>query len=139
MHNTRRKLLTATLSFATLALLAASPAPEPAPEPAALADSIEAFLVLLEKDDAPAAAERWAGGADAAKAIKQHWPRLRECHKEFDYRKWEDGSHEPGAAGAASMGDATKFTVGGHAYGHLHTDWTKTTGGWRVTGVWLCR
>jgi hypothetical protein len=123
----------------TLLSLIGTAAAAPAPKSDSLSGAIEDWIVLLEKDDATAAAGRWSGGDEAAKALQDHWARLRECHKRYDYRKWLDGKHDAGDAGAADIGDATKFTVGGHAYGHLHTNWTKTDKGWRISGVWMCR
>lgn len=42
-------------------------------------------------------------------------------------------------AGPAGVGDAKTFTVGGHAFGHLHTRWVKTADGWRIERVFACR
>jgi hypothetical protein len=123
-------LAASTLSFA------AAPAPDAGK--ATLAIAIEAWVVLLENDD-PRAAERWAGDEAASKALKEQWAKLRECHKQYDYRKWIDGSYEPGSTGAAKIGDAARFTVGGHSYGRLHTEWARTDDGWRVNTVWMCR
>jgi hypothetical protein len=134
----RHVLVVAMLSLIVAAAMApAASAPEP--KATSLSGAIKDWATLLEKDDAAAAAERWAGGDEAAKSLKEHWARLRECHKQYDYRKWIDGKQEAGGAAAANIGDATQFTVGGHSYGHLHTTWTKTDKGWRVSNVWMCR
>ena len=125
--------------FAAMLPLLMGTSPAPNPNPPTLSSAIEDWIVLLERDDARVAAERWAANDETAKAIKDQWGRLRECHKQYDYRKWLDGRHEPGGAGAAKIGDGTKFTVGGHSFGHLHTNWEKTDKGWRVTRVWMCR
>jgi hypothetical protein len=110
----------------------------PDPRTATPAAAIEDWVTLVEKDDVKAAAARWAKDADAAAAMKDKWPQLRECHKAYDYRKWV-GRRPGGGPGAKDVGDATAFTVGGHDYGHHHVKWSRGVGGWRVADVFVCR
>ena len=105
--------------------------PQPDPKTASLAAGLEAWIVLLEADDVEAAQRRWAKDAAASEGMKQWWAKLRDCHKQYDYRKWLEK--------AKQIGDATQFKVGGHDYGHMHVDWEKTDEGWRIAKVWICR
>ncbi|HEX8915436.1 MAG TPA: hypothetical protein VF796_23995 [Humisphaera sp.] len=107
------------------------------PSAATLAVAVSDWVSLLEKDDAKTAAIRWAANPEAAKLMTEHWPLLKERHGKFDYRTWING--KDGIAGAAAVGDARIFKVGGHAFGHLHVDWEKTAAGWRVVNVYQCR
>lgn len=125
---------------AAIALACAAASRSETKSPPALGAALEDWIVLLEKDDLKAARDRWAAGAEAADALTEHWPQLKQCHKAHDYRAWLD--KRPGTEGGASadrVGDATRFTVGGHDYGHLHVTWQKTDKGWRVGKVWMCR
>ena len=106
---------------------------------ASLAEALEDWVRLLEKDDAKAAAGRWARDPEAAKVMEERWSQLKQCHKDYDYRKWLDKDPATGGAGARGIGDATKFTVGGHSYGHVHVSWVRVDAGWRIGDVWLCR
>ena len=110
------------------------------PKTAQLGIAVQDFVALLEQDDAgpgvATAAERWAKDDDAAKQIKENWDRLKEAHAEFNYRRWVN--EEP--FGAKYLPKETKsFTVGGHEFCHLHTQWEKTPDGWRVARVFMCR
>lgn len=104
-----------------------------------LAEALEDWVRLLERDD-PKAAARWARDAEAARALNLQWGQLKECHEEYNYRTWLDRDPATGGPGARNVGDATRFNVGGHSFGHLHVNWEKgSDGGWRITGVWVCR
>ena len=103
-----------------------------------LAEALEDWVRSLEQGDAESAA-KWAGGPEAAKAQAQWWDQLKQCHKEYDYRAWLDRDPATGGPGARKIGDAGKFTVGGHSFGHLHVNWVKGKAGWRISGVWACR
>lgn len=107
--------------------------------PDTLAMALENWIVLVQQDDAKTAAERWAGSGEAAKAMSEAWPQLKQCHKEYNYRTWLDASPPAGGAGAKQIGDATQFTVGGHSFGHLHVVWKRSAAGWRVADVFMCR
>lgn len=107
-------------------------------DPPSLADSLEVWVTRLEKDDLKAATD-FARDAGAARAVRDRWDQLKKCHADYDYRRWLDANPETKGAGARRIGDATEFTVGGHAYGHVHVRWEKTDGGWKVADVWLCR
>jgi hypothetical protein len=130
----------------TLAFLVAAPATVPAsaatntsllpPRQPTLAEALETWVTLLEKDDAETAI-RWAANDAAAKQITEHWALLKENHKKFDYRNWLKGID--GQPGALQSADANQFKIGGHSYGHLHVDWVKTGGSWQVANVWMCR
>ena len=116
-------------------------APELDPTTATLAQAVGDWVDLLEVDDARAAqraAERWAGDKEAAKDLQRLWPELQDRHAKFDYRTWIKGGKDRPAS-AEEIGDADTFTVGGHAFGHLHTRWVKTSEGWRITRVFVCR
>jgi hypothetical protein len=104
--------------------------PTPAPSPT-LADAIEDWIGLLEADDLPSASERWAKDDEAKTQLERFWGKLRTCNEQYDYRNWLE------AAGEAD--GENSFTVGGHSYGFLHTDWVATPLGWRIRSVWACR
>jgi len=70
--------------------------------------------------------------------MQKHWALLKDCHREYDYRTWIGGKADD-AAPASRIGDATKFTVGGHSFGHLHVRWEKTAKGWRIAEITMCR
>ena len=131
------------LAFAFLAparLSAVTPVPADEPTKVAatpLAAALEDWIARLEKDDAGKAAE-WAADESTAKEVKAEWDALKRHHKEHDYRKWIDGRAK-GVTPANAIGDAKSFTVGGHAFGHLHVFWSKTHRGWRVSKIWMCR
>ena len=114
---------------------AASPV---APDRASLAASLEDWVSRLEKDD-PDGAARWARDRDAARAIRERWDQLKKCHTDHNYRRWLDGVPHTKGPGARRIADATQFTVGGHAYGHVHVRWEKSDDGWAIADVWLCR
>jgi hypothetical protein len=101
------------------------------PKTATLDKALEAWIDLLETDKVEAAQKQWAKDDGASGTIKQWWAKLRDCHKEYDYRKWLEQ--------AKKIGDATKFKVGGHDYGYMHVDWEKADQGWRIAKVWMCR
>jgi len=96
-----------------------------------LDQALEAWIVLLEANDLETARKRWGKDAVARESMKQWWANLGDCHKKYDYRKWLDR--------AKQIGDAAKFKVGGHSFGHMHVDWEKTEQGWRIGKVWMCR
>jgi hypothetical protein len=128
----------------TCAAIVAAAAREPALAGATQAErtfaqSLEEWITLLEKDDVATAAKRWARDTKAADAMRQHWSRLKDCHREYDYRSWLEKHPGTGDPGARHVGDPTRFTVGGHDYGHLHVVWEKDDAGWRIGGVWECR
>ena len=135
MHRLHRFVvpcLAAVIAFASARASASEPkSPEPK-SPPSLAAALEDWIVLLEKDDLKTARDRWAGGAEAAEAMAREWKQLKACHKEFNYRTWIDRAAPAGA-------DPTRFTVGGHEYGHRHVIWHKTDKGWRVGEIQLCR
>ncbi len=113
------------------------------PKTASLAEALEDWITLLEKDDAKAASTRWARDANAAAQMASEWKSVRTCNETLVYRKWLDNSSNQSTTrlvpgGARQIGDAVKFKVGGHSFGHLHVDWVKTEQGWRIAGVWLC-
>lgn len=138
-----RNLTLIALALALLApvhLLATAPTPASGPGKAVATDlpaALEEWVKLLEKDDAGKAAA-WAADEATAKEVKAQWDAMRRNHKAHDYRKWVNGQG-PGIPAAKAVGDAKSFTVGGHEFGHLHVDWSKTDRGWRITKVWLCR
>ena len=136
MHRFHRFTLPALVALTSLVCLPA----RADRQPPTLAQSLEDWIVLLEKDDLKTARDSWAAGPEAADALSQQWTQLRQCHKDHNYRAWLD--KRPGAeggAGAKEVGEATQFTVGGHEFGHLHVDWQKTDKGWRIGKVWMCR
>ena len=111
-----------------------TPATLPAPAPThgeVLADVIEDWIGLLETNDLQGASKKWAKDEEARKQLGKLWSNLRECNQQYDYRKWL-----PEAKKAEAK---ETFKVGGHAYGFLHTDWVKTSAGWRIGSVWVCR
>jgi hypothetical protein len=87
------------------------------------------FVNLLRADEMKTAVDRW-GSADSK--LDEYWKILRECDAKFDYTNWITGKFKP-------AGDETKFTVGGHSYGHMHIEWQATRQGWRIVKVWMCR
>lgn len=103
-----------------------------------LAEALEEWVGLLEKGDVKAAG-RWARDADAAEAVAGRWAQLRQCHEDHDYRTWLDRDPATGGPGARQIGDVSKFTVGGHSFGHHHVDWAKGAHGWRIVDVRICR
>jgi hypothetical protein len=105
---------------------------------APLSDALGQWIKFVENDELKSA-RQWAAGPDAAGKIEQLWPRLRECHKDYDYRRWIDGPPEGAGPGAKAVGDATTFTLGGHLFGHLHVKWEKSEAGWTIADVFLCR
>jgi hypothetical protein len=142
MHPMNRLLMISLLAVAPLVAIALFPLQAYAEKPreaATLSTSLEAWVTLLEKDDLTTASKRWTRGAQAARAMEQWWPRLRACQQDYNYRRWLDQRPETDGPGAGGIGEATKFTVGGHSYGHLHVNWEKGDGGWKITGVWMCR
>lgn len=119
---------------------ATQPAGRVDPRTATLADAVGDWVGLLELDfpDAPAtAARRWARDDEAGRDLRRLWPDLADRHARYDYRTWITGAGRPAAATA--VGDSTTFAVGGHDYGHLHTEWVKTDVGWRIARVYFCR
>ncbi len=134
-----KRLATASLALLISAVLvSAEPATQPTsgptsqsvdPKTATLPAAIEEFVALLEKDDAKGVQKRWSADEKASKEIADLWERMQGAHKTYDYRKW--------VAKAAEATD--KFTIGGHTFGHLHVDWSKTADGWRIGHVWVCR
>ena len=97
---------------------------------ASLAEAVEAWVALLESGNLPDACERWTKDDEAAQRLTRWWDRLRECHKQYDYRNWvEKAQHVSGDS----------FKVGGHEYGYMHTDWERTPQGWRIARVYVCR
>lgn len=133
--------IVAVLVLGLLASLYDMPKEKPIePRTAPLAQAIDDWAALLEKDAADLAVKRWSADEKAADALREHWPRLRACHKQYDYRKWLDRSGEDGRdAGARQIADGKRFRIGGHSFGHEHVDWKKTDQGWRITGAWTCR
>jgi hypothetical protein len=147
--------MTGVLAFAAVVVVygcraSAGPATAPSaidPKIATLAEALEDWIGLIEKDDLKTAQERWTANATAAKELAELWERVKAAHKQFDCRKWLDNRtategnpiREMHPGGAKQIGDATKFKVGGHGIGHLHIDWEKTDGGWRIAKVWGCR
>jgi hypothetical protein len=107
------------------------PTSAPASQAGSLADALADWIALLEKDDLKSASARWSKDAAAADTMKQWWTELKRCHKEYDYSKW--------LAAAKAIGEAAEFEVGGHSQGHLHVSWERTSGGWRIAKVWICR
>jgi len=71
--------------------------------------------------------------------MRQHWSRLKDCHREYDYRSWLEKQPGTGDPAAPPVEDATRFTVGGHDYGHLRVVWEKDDAGWRIATVRECR
>jgi hypothetical protein len=105
---------------------------------ASLPEALEHWIKLVEQDDLKAA-KQWAANPEAEKKLEQTWPQVRQCHKEYDYRRWIERQPEGGGAGAKGVGDATSFTVGGHSFGHVHVKWEKSDAGWRIADVFMCR
>jgi len=101
-----------------------------------LAATLDAWIVVVEKDDAKGAAERFGKDEKAAAQVREHWAMVRRAHSAHDYRKLFDGM---GEEDATKVGEGAKFKLGGHEYGHTHVDWEKTDKGWRVAAVWICR
>jgi hypothetical protein len=101
------------------------------PRTAPLAEALEDWIGLLEKDDVRSASIRWSRDAPAATAMARYWGQLEAAHRRFHYRKW--------LAFARTIGDGRAFTVGGHSFGYVHVDWEKTADGWRIAQVWVCR
>jgi hypothetical protein len=91
----------------------------------------------VEKDDLKSA-RQFAATPDAAAKLEKVWPQVRQCHKQFDYRRWIERVPD-GGEGAKGVGDATAFTVGGHSFGHVHVKWERSDAGWRIADVFLCR
>lgn len=131
--------LPAAVLVATITLTCAVSRVAAAKSPLSLAESLEAWVTLVEKDDLKTASERWGRDAGAGEALTQHWARLKQCHKEHNYRNWLEKDRESGGVGAKQIGDATTFTVGGHSFGHLHVKWEKGESGWRISSVFQCR
>ena len=132
-------LMVCLAGFGHAAGPATAPASQPAIEPKAanLAEAIEDWIVLLEKNDLNTANARWARDPDAAGTMQTQWDRLRAGHQQYNYRKWLDArGRQPGAK---QIGAARKFAVGGHTYDYLNIDWEKTDAGWRISNVWMCR
>jgi len=133
--------------FAATFVAMASPSPrstvklalDATPQQGTLPEAIDRWVTLVEKDDLKAAQQTWARDAGASSAMQKHWPLLKDCHRKYDYRRWIDGKTADDAAPASRIGDVTKFTVGGHSFGHLHVLWEKTKTGWRVADVMMCR
>jgi len=100
--------------------------------------TLDRWITLVEKDDLKAA-KQFAVNPDVATKLETMWPQVRECHKQYDYRRWLEKVPEGGGAGAKGVGDATSFTVGGHSFGHVHVKWEKSDGGWRIADVFMCR
>jgi hypothetical protein len=96
------------------------------------------WITLVEKDDLKSA-QQLAATPEAAAKLGKTWPQVRECHKQYDYRRWLERVPEGGGAGAKAVGDATSFTVGGHSFGHVHVKWEKSGEGWRIADVFMCR
>jgi hypothetical protein len=130
--------ITLMLSFAAQPLAAAGSPLKSQTPPASqsLAAAMEQWISAIESDNV-AAAERIAAGDKAAAEIKEHWQAMKENHKKFYYRAWIAGTD--GCPSAEKIGDAATFEVGGHSYGHLHVEWTKSGGEWRIGKVWMCR
>ena len=140
MYCFHRVVVSALLS--TVLVVVAGPASgseTPRDAQPSLSEALENWVALLEQDDVKTPAKRWAADEQAAKALEQHWPQLKQCHQDYNYRTWIDGDPHTGRPGARRVGDATKFTVGGHEFGHLHVNWVKRDNGWRIAGVWMCR
>jgi len=101
------------------------------PKAMTLADAIKDWIRLLETDDLQNASKRWTKNDEARKQLERFWPKLRACNQAFDYRKWLDEATKAEGNGA--------FTIGGHQYGFMYTDWVATPLGWRIQSVWMCR
>jgi hypothetical protein len=100
--------------------------------------TLDRWITLVEKDDLKAA-KQLAVNADAGSKLEKMWPQVRECHKQYDYRRWLEKVPEGGGPGAKAVGDATGFTVGGHSFGHVHVKWEKSDDRWRIADVFMCR
>ena len=126
--------------FAVIAAGFAAPAQaSPTDARAPLSEALEDWVALLEQDDLKVPVQRWARDEQAAKALEQHWARLKQCHQDYNYHTWIDGDAQSRRPSAKQVGDATEFTVGGHEFGHLHVKWVKGDRGWRIADVWMCR
>jgi hypothetical protein len=126
------------MAFLVVALVPAFTSSAVAPERASLADSLEDWVSRVEKDD-PDGAARFARDADAARAMRERWELLKKCHADHNYRRWLDADPDTKGPGARRVQDGTRFTVGGHEYGHVHVRWDKAEDRWAIADVWLCR
>ena len=104
----------------------------------ALDVTLDRWITLVEKDDLKAA-KQLAAGPDSATKLEKMWAQVRQCHTQYDYRRWLEKIPEGGGAGAKAVGDATSFTIGGHSFGHVHVKWEKSGDGWRIADVFMCR
>jgi len=109
------------------------------PRTAKLAEALAGWIALLENDQPKTALLRWAKDEAVDQSLTKTWARLRRLHKHYDYRSWIDSTMGRNSVSAKGIGDAKKFTVGGHDFGYAHIDWQKTTVGWRIARVWTCR
>lgn len=125
----KQLILLVALILATLPARAAVPAP--AVENKALPAAVEAWVSLLEKDQATEAAKTCVADEKAAEQMTRYWKNLKGAHAKHDYRKWLEQ--------AATTPDDQSFTIGGHSYAHMHVVWSKTDKGWRITNVFMCR
>lgn len=129
--NTITRICTTAL-FALVVLLAAdgSAGAKEAERPATLAETLDDFIAALETDSVKAPV-KFAKDEKSAKALQENWDALKKAHEAHDYRKW--------LAAAKTVEKEATFTVGGHEYDHLHVEWVKMDGGWKLGGVRLCR
>ena len=56
---------------------------------------------------------------------------LAARHKALDLRVRCQGQEFPD--------DVSEFKVGGHNDGHIHVDFVKADGAWRLKEIWICR
>ena len=103
---------------------------EDAKAPPVLADTLKDWISQLETDSVKAPV-KYAKDEKAAKLMEEHWETLKKAHEKHDYRKWLES--------AQKADKEAKFIVGGHDYSHLHVEWAKTDGGWKVSSIWFCR
>jgi len=126
-------MLTPCLDAGESARSASGPSTRPAADPAtaSLANAIEDWVTLIERDELKSAQARWTRDAAAARELSELWERVKAAHKRHDYRNWLDDARQ--------IDDARTFKVGGHDVDHLHIDWERTAAGWRIAKVWGCR
>lgn len=107
---------------------------KPAPAFAKLADALAFLQTALEKDDYAGLVAACAAGEKST--LAQHrapFDQLKTAHQAKALRERYAKLEFPA--------QADTFKLGGHAseLGHLHVDFVRVDGGWRLKDIWNCR
>lgn len=109
------------------------------PNKATLAEAIADFGAAVQTNDLKSA-QRWSTKPEE---LTEFWVSVKAQQKQFGYDQWIEEAKKreirPADEKSTPKEDPNRFTVGGHMYRHLHINWEKGKGGWRIASFLVCR